>query len=109
MFEEFDIKETEGKLLVHAKLYSAAAAGKKLKAQTQHIISMLVEKGVEFYDCVKENVLHNGAEHARMGTWVFKSKPTPLVKKEVVVETTAKVVEVTAKKTKRIPKFKNKI
>ena len=101
MFEEFDIKETEGKLLVHAKLYSAAAAGKKLKAQTQHIISMLVEKGVEFYDCVKENVLHNGSDHARIGTWVFKSKPTSLVKKEVVVNTT--------KKTKKTPKFKNKI
>ena len=101
MFEEFDVKEEEGTLHVRVKLLSAKDAGKKIKAHTHHVVASLVEKGVEFYDCVKENVLHNGSDHARIGTWVFKSKPTSLVKKEVVVNTT--------KKTKKTPKFKNKI
>ena len=67
---------------------------------TKPIQIQMIKNG-EFYDCNKENVLHNGADHARIGTWVFKSKPTSLVKKEVVVNTT--------KKTKKTPKFKNKI
>ena len=90
MFEKVSIKEKNNQLEVTVKIESVGSVG-KLKVHTQHVQEHLKEKGVKFGKCIRENVLHNGSDHARIGTWAFelvkeKKKVTkkPVTKPKVV-------------------------
>ena len=71
MFEKVSIKEKNNQLEVTVKIESIGTAG-KLRVQTTHVEEHLKSEGVKFGRCIKEIVLHNGSDHARMGTWAFE-------------------------------------
>jgi len=97
MFEKINIKEKNNQLYVTVTLKSAFKAGRKIKAHTRHIIDYLNEKKTKFGKCIKENILHNEAEHARVGTWIFSIPPS---KKKVVQKKTIKQSAKTSKVSK---------
>ena len=71
MFEKVSIKEKNNQLEVTVKIESMVSAV-KLRVHTSHVEEHLKNKGVKFGRCIKEIVLHNGSDHARMGTWAFE-------------------------------------
>jgi len=87
MFDKIDIKEKNEQLEVFVKIQNLKDAGGKLKVYTSDILSVLKERNIKHGNCIRENILHNGSDHARIGTWVFelakqKKKPAKkLVKK----------------------------
>tara|TARA_R100000008_G_scaffold86891_1_gene82488 strand:+ start:4187 stop:4480 length:294 start_codon:yes stop_codon:yes gene_type:complete len=96
MFEKVNIKEKNNQLEVDVKIESLGSAG-KLRVHTTHVEEYLKNKGVKFGKCIKEIVLHNGSDHARIGTWAFElvkqSKPVSKITKKPRKTKTAKKQE----------------
>jgi hypothetical protein len=86
MFEKINIEEKNNELHVTVTLKSTVKAKRKIKAHTRHIIDYLNENKTKFGKCIKEIILHNESEHARVGTWIFSIPPSK--KKSVQKRTT---------------------